>query len=92
MYWIQHATMLVVPYYLLRLGGVYTLEDVTDIYWPMMSYGILLLYHFTVLQAVGMASLLNLFFQKKQTKIVDGVLFIISAASAFQWFWEIARK
>ena len=58
-YWLQHLAMLIVPYYLLRLGGVYTCEDVSDFYWTIMSYGILLLYHFTVLQTIGLVSFSN---------------------------------
>jgi TMEM164 family len=59
-YYVQHVAMLIVPYYLLRLGGVYTIEDSLDFYWPMFSYGTLLLYHFTVLQFIGMKTLVNL--------------------------------
>jgi len=36
--------------------GVYTAEDFGDFGWTFMSYGILLLYHFTVLQTIGMVS------------------------------------
>ena len=59
-YYVQHVAMLIVPYYLLRLGGVYTIEDSLDFYWPMFSYGTLLLYHFTVLQFIRMKTLVNL--------------------------------
>ncbi|XP_076064555.1 transmembrane protein 164 isoform X2 [Oratosquilla oratoria] len=59
-YWIQHIMMLVVPYYLLRLGGVYTIEHLSDMSWTIMSLGILLLYHFLPLQLVGLAFEVNL--------------------------------
>ncbi|XP_066967701.1 transmembrane protein 164 [Macrobrachium rosenbergii] len=59
-YWVQHIMMLVTPYYLLRLGGVYTVENIKDMRWTIMSLGILLLYHFVPLQIFGMASQVNL--------------------------------
>jgi len=59
-YWIQHICVLLVPYYLLHLGGVYTAEDFKDFGWTFMSYGILLMYHFTVLQTIGMLTWINL--------------------------------
>jgi len=60
-YWIQHFFVLLVPYYLLHLGGVYTAEDFGDFGWTFMSYGILLLYHFTILQTIGMGVLILFF-------------------------------
>ncbi|KAK3872205.1 hypothetical protein Pcinc_022709 [Petrolisthes cinctipes] len=60
LYWIQHIMMLVTPYYLLRLGGVYTVESVRDMSWTVMSLGILLLYHFLPLQMIGVAAEVNL--------------------------------
>ncbi|KAK4027720.1 transmembrane protein 164 [Daphnia magna] len=59
-YFVQHIAMLVVPYYLLRLGGVYTLEDAGDFSWASLSYGLMLFYHFTLLQIVGMLTTVNL--------------------------------
>nr|XP_053638069.1 transmembrane protein 164-like isoform X3 [Cherax quadricarinatus] len=53
-YWVQHIMMLVTPYYLLRLGGVYTVESPRDMTWTIMSLGILLIYHFLPLQIIGM--------------------------------------
>ncbi|XP_037089972.1 transmembrane protein 164-like [Pollicipes pollicipes] len=60
LYWIQHSMMLVVPYYMLRLGGVYTIEKLQDMTWSVMSLGMSMLYHFTVLQAIGIATTVNL--------------------------------
>ncbi|XP_063853538.1 transmembrane protein 164-like isoform X2 [Scylla paramamosain] len=60
MYWVEHVMMLVTPYYLLRLGGVYTVEDQWDMSWTIMSLGILLIYHFLPLQLIGMLSQVNL--------------------------------
>ncbi|XP_047489947.1 transmembrane protein 164-like [Penaeus indicus] len=60
LYWVQHLMMLVTPYYLLRLGGVYTVESPWDMSWTVMSLGILLIYHFLPLQIIAMASQVNL--------------------------------
>ncbi|XP_072388792.1 transmembrane protein 164 [Diabrotica undecimpunctata] len=59
-YWIQHGMMVVVPYYLLRVGGVYNVEKYSDISWNAMSYGINLLYHFIILQVVAIPTEVNL--------------------------------
>uniref|UniRef100_A0A1B6LH00 Transmembrane protein 164 n=1 Tax=Graphocephala atropunctata TaxID=36148 RepID=A0A1B6LH00_9HEMI len=59
-YWIQHTMMLIIPIYLLRLGGVFEVEDLTDMSWPAVSYGILLIYHFILLQALGIPAQVNL--------------------------------
>ncbi|KAG5890468.1 hypothetical protein JTB14_012758 [Gonioctena quinquepunctata] len=59
-YWIQHGMMFVVPYYLLRLGGVYNVEEFCDITWNAVSYGINLLYHFVILQGVAIPTEVNL--------------------------------
>lgn len=59
-YWIQHIMMLITPYYMLRLGGVYTVEDLKDFSWTIMSLGILLLYHFLPLQWLSMVAEVNL--------------------------------
>lgn len=59
-YWIQHGMMFVVPYYLLRLGGVYNVENLTDINWNMFSYAIMMIYHFAVLQGIAIPTEVNL--------------------------------
>ncbi|CAG9823491.1 unnamed protein product [Phaedon cochleariae] len=59
-YWIQHGMMFVVPYYLLRLGGVYNVEEFSDFKWNAISYAINLLYHFVILQAVAIPTEVNL--------------------------------
>ncbi|KAJ8955641.1 hypothetical protein NQ318_001472 [Aromia moschata] len=59
-YWIQHGMMFVVPYYLLRLGGVYNVEQFSDYTWNAVSYSINLMYHFVVLQGVAIPTQVNL--------------------------------
>merc|ERR1712002_219324 len=52
--------MLITPYYLLRLGGVYTVENLKDMSWTVMSLGILILYHFLPMQWLSMVAEVNL--------------------------------
>ncbi|XP_049857192.1 transmembrane protein 164 [Schistocerca gregaria] len=59
-YWIQHSMMLIVPYYLLRLGGVYNIEKLSDFNWCYLSYGLNLIYHFGVLQTCSFWSGINI--------------------------------
>lgn len=59
-YYIQHGLMVVIPYYLLRLGGVYNVEPLTDMSWPIFSYGLNLAYHFWVLQPAALPVEVNL--------------------------------
>ena len=35
-------------------SGAYTLEDLGDFSWQSLSYGIMLLYHFILLQIIGL--------------------------------------
>ncbi|ENN81895.1 hypothetical protein YQE_01727, partial [Dendroctonus ponderosae] len=59
-YWLQHGLMLIVPSYLLRLGGVYTVEPVKTIQWNVLAYSLLVAYHFTVLQGVSLLTNVNM--------------------------------
>ncbi|KAH1004649.1 hypothetical protein HUJ05_005437 [Dendroctonus ponderosae] len=59
-YWLQHGLMLIVPSYLLRLGGVYTVEPVKTIQWNVLAYSLLVAYHFTVLQGVSLLTNINM--------------------------------
>ncbi|XP_021927766.1 transmembrane protein 164 isoform X4 [Zootermopsis nevadensis] len=52
-YWIQHSMMVIVPYYLLQLGGAYNVEKYSDFSWCLVAYGMNLVYHFAFLQAVA---------------------------------------
>lgn len=60
MYYIQHGLMLVIPYYLLRLGGVYNIEPLTDMSWSVLGYGLNVGYHFWILQSVAFPVQVNL--------------------------------
>lgn len=55
-YWIQHGLMFIIPVYLLRLGGVYTMEPLSDISWNVISYSICLIYHFVILEIFALVS------------------------------------
>ncbi|XP_067122259.1 transmembrane protein 164 [Centruroides vittatus] len=61
-YWIQHILMLIIPFYLLRTGmnGAYTVECLKDFSWTAMTLGILFLYHFILLQILGIVTQVNL--------------------------------
>ncbi|XP_067008114.1 transmembrane protein 164 [Anabrus simplex] len=59
-YWIQHSMMMIVPYYLLRLGGVYNVEKLSDFSWCALSYGLNIAYHFGILQIFAIPSQVNL--------------------------------
>lgn len=56
MYYLQHALMGVIPYYLLRIGGAYSIEPYTDLSWCILSYGINLGYHYWILQPISLVS------------------------------------
>lgn len=61
-YWVQHIMMLVIPFYLLRTGlnGVYTVEPIFDMSWNVLTLGSMFLYHFLLLQGLGMVTEVNL--------------------------------
>ncbi|KAJ9588436.1 hypothetical protein L9F63_018169 [Diploptera punctata] len=59
-YWIQHTMMVIVPYYLLRLGGAYNVEKYSDLSWCSVAYGMNLVYHFVILQSLALPLQVNL--------------------------------
>ncbi|XP_059622229.1 transmembrane protein 164 [Phlebotomus argentipes] len=59
-YWIQHGLMFIIPVYLLRLGGVYTMEPLSDVSWNVISYSICLIYHFVILEIFAVPTQVNL--------------------------------
>ncbi|XP_050389357.2 transmembrane protein 164 [Patella vulgata] len=60
LYYIQHILMLIVPLYLLRMGGVYIPEKLNDFSWSLVALGILFIYHFIPLQIGALISHVNL--------------------------------
>lgn len=59
-YYLQHFLMLVVPYYLMRSGGPFTVETMGDFTWVIFTLGVLFIYHWLPLQLLAMLSLVNL--------------------------------
>nr|XP_022287885.1 transmembrane protein 164-like [Crassostrea virginica]XP_022287886.1 transmembrane protein 164-like [Crassostrea virginica]XP_022287887.1 transmembrane protein 164-like [Crassostrea virginica]XP_022287888.1 transmembrane protein 164-like [Crassostrea virginica]XP_022287889.1 transmembrane protein 164-like [Crassostrea virginica] len=59
-YYIQHLLMLVIPFYLLKVGGSYTAEPVLDFSWALVSMGVLYIIYFVPVQYLAYISLVNL--------------------------------
>ncbi|GIZ03139.1 transmembrane protein 164 [Caerostris extrusa] len=61
-YWVQHILILITPFYLLRtgVGGIYTVEALNDMSWAVLTQGLLFIYHFLILQGLGMITQVNL--------------------------------
>ncbi|XP_058838964.1 uncharacterized protein LOC131694329 [Topomyia yanbarensis] len=59
-YWIQHALMCIIPIYLMRTGGVYNMEAMSDFTWNIIGYAICIIYHFAFLQIVAIPTQVNL--------------------------------
>lgn len=46
----------------LLFSGAYNMEPLSDLSWSLFSYGLLVMYHFVILQGLGLVSILNYYF------------------------------
>lgn len=59
-YWVQHIMLLLTPLYLIRLGGQFSVEPPSDLAWPATAFSLYSLYHWVVLQPIGLLLQTNL--------------------------------
>jgi len=59
-YWVQHLMIMVIPIYLTRLGGQFNFDPLSDVHWPGLAFSVYSLYHWVVLQSLGLLTQTNL--------------------------------
>ncbi|CAD5234338.1 unnamed protein product [Bursaphelenchus xylophilus] len=59
-YFLQHTLIVLVPLYLIYLGGAFLPESGSNYAWPIFSMSLILLYHFLVLQPISFMTHVNL--------------------------------
>nr|CAB3267048.1 transmembrane protein 164 [Phallusia mammillata] len=59
-YWVHHILLYATPIYLIACGNNFVPEPFNDCWWPMLSIGTELFYHFTLLQGLSMFTMVNL--------------------------------
>ncbi|VDK88032.1 unnamed protein product [Litomosoides sigmodontis] len=59
-YFAQHAAILAVPFFIVYVNGTFLLESFQGSSWSTLSFSVVLLYHFTILQLLGLITEANL--------------------------------
>ncbi|VDM47514.1 unnamed protein product [Toxocara canis] len=59
-YYVQHIFIILIPLYMMCLEGAFIPESIANTRWPILSLSIMILYHFTILQLVGLYTQVNL--------------------------------
>jgi len=59
-YFIQHVFILLVPMYMLFIGGNFQPESRLNTAWPLFSMSMICLYHFVFLQPIAFSTAVNL--------------------------------
>ena len=59
-YFIQHVFILLVPMYMLFIGGNFQPESRLNTAWPLFSMSLICLYHFIFLQPIAFSTSVNL--------------------------------
>ncbi|VDN82404.1 unnamed protein product [Brugia pahangi] len=59
-YFIQHVAILIVPFFIVYVNGTFLLEPFQNFVWAVLSFSVILCYHFTILQIVGLITEANM--------------------------------
>jgi len=59
-YWVQHLMLLLTPLYLTTIGGQFHLDPPSGLAWPAMAFSLYSLYHWVLLQPIGLMLQTNL--------------------------------
>lgn len=73
-YYVQHALIVLIPFFLLRQGRLFTAERIGDFSWIALSIAIQSIYHFVLLQVIGLVSINWFTFSRKVAIFVPNIL------------------